>query len=92
VRKRDIAAYVVESRRNIQNAFAALPIFRRTREQALYHYCAVLEVESYQAGANQVQHFSAGRAAVESSIRAIPALFERCGPGQTDTRIDEILF
>jgi hypothetical protein len=91
-RQRDIAAYVVESRRHVHDAFAALPIFRRTREQALYNYCAVLEVESFKAAANQTQLFSAGRAAVESGIQAIPALFERCSPGQTDPQVDEILF
>ncbi len=91
-RRRDIAAYVVDVRRSIQNAFAALPIFGRTREQALYHYCAVLDVEGYKAGADLAQHFSAGRAAVESSIRAIPALFERCPAGQADPRIEKDLF
>jgi hypothetical protein len=91
-RGRDIAAYVVDVRRSIQNAFAALPIFGRTREQALYHYCAVLDVEGYKAGADLAQHFSAGRAAVESSIRAIPALFERCPAGQANPRIEKDLF
>lgn len=89
---RDVAAYVTESRLAIQKAFAALPIFQRTREQALYPYCAVLEVEAYKAEASQEKHFSAGRAAVESGIRAIPALFERCDRGQSDPRIDQVLF
>ena len=62
------------------------------RELAIYHYCAVLEVESYKTEASQEKLFSAGRAAVESGIRAIPALFERCAPGATDPRIDQGLF
>jgi hypothetical protein len=91
-RTRDTAAYVGESRLNIQRAFADLSIFQRTRELAIYHYCAVLEVESYKTAASQEKLFSAGRSAVESGIRAVPALFERCVPGATDPQIDQALF
>ena len=91
-RKRDRTAYVLEARQIVRDSFAALPIFRRSREQAAYHYCAVLDVESYNAGPDQAKHVSAGRAAVESGSRAIPALFARCPPGQTEPRIDEVVF
>jgi hypothetical protein len=47
----------------------------------------VLDVEDSEAGADLAQHYSAGRAAVESSIRAIPELFARCSLGQTERGI-----
>jgi len=69
-----------------------LPIFTRERGQAIYHYCAVLEVEGFKAAADLARNFSAHRAAVESSIRAIPAIFERCHPSATELHIDQTIF
>jgi hypothetical protein len=90
-KSRDVA-YAVEARQRIRNALEALPIFARPLEQSLYHYCAVLDVEEYKAQADPLRIFSAGRAAVESSIRAIPELFARCPRGQTEPRMDQALF
>ena len=90
-KSRDMA-YAVEARQRIRNALEALPIFARPLEQSLYHYCAVLDVEEYKAQSDPLRIFSAGRAAVESSIRAIPELFARCPRGQTEPRMDQALF
>ncbi len=87
-----MATYAIEARRKIREVFDSLPIFTRARGQALYHYCAVLEVEGFKAEADLAKHFSAHRAAAESSIRAIPALFERCSPNQTELQIDQAIF
>lgn len=88
----NMPSYAIDARRKIREAFNSLPIFRRPRGQALYHYCAVLEVEAFKAGASLTGHFSAHRAAVESSIHAIPALFERCPSTQSEFRIDQVIF
>lgn len=91
-RKRDKTQYAVDARRNIRAAFDSLPIFRRERGQALYHYCAALEVEAFRAEGDLTKTFSAHRKAVESSGRAIPALFERCSPGHTAIHLDRAIF
>ena len=90
--KRDLRNYAIAARRHIRESFASLPIFGRARGLAVYHYCAVLEVESFKAEASLAKHFSVHRSAVESSDRAIPALYEHCPPTQTPLAIDQGLF
>lgn len=88
----DNVKFVLEARRKIDEAFAVSALFGRTREEALYHYCAILDVEAYKAQASQGQLFSAGRSAVESSIKAIPAILANCQGGKADVRINPVIF
>lgn len=92
-RKRDSAAFVAEARREIGRTFETLPIFRRPRGQALYHYVAVLEVEAFKAGKDVAPYFRAHRFAVESSFHAIPAMVRRCAFGTVEElHIDKAVF
>jgi len=83
--KRDQSNYVARVKSDLEAQYKTLAVFRRPRGAALYHYFAVLEVEVVKlglfAGDPGKKLFAAGRAAVESSFRAIPALFERCPTG-----------
>ena len=56
-------------RRRLVQAFDALPIFARSVESALYNCCAVMEVNSYLAGASKKAIYSANRETVEACIR-----------------------
>lgn len=89
----DAVSYAVEARQRLADEFGNLALFRRSRESALYHFCAVLEVEAFSAGANTKANFDAHRAAVLSSSRAIPSILERCSPGsQEEPSIAKELF
>jgi hypothetical protein len=76
VLRRDPVTFAAEARREIQNAFEQLPIFKRPRATALFHFAVVLEVETIGA---LVSPFAAApasnmahRRAVEASAFAIP--------------------
>jgi len=82
VLKRDPAYFAAEARREIQRAFEQLPIFKRPRASALFHFTAVLEVETIGA---LVSPFAAApasnmahRRAVEASAFAIPGIYRFC--------------
>jgi hypothetical protein len=79
VPKRDAAAFALNARRQLDQAFKALPIFSVSRSSALLNYLAVLEAESVKAAAfsgSTLAAFGAHRRAVESSAHAVPAIFE----------------
>ena len=84
--KRDTAAFALNARRQLEQAFRALPIFSRPRSVALLNYLAVLEAESVKAAVFSsnptLTTFGAHRSAVESSAHAIPAIFEWCPSDQ----------
>jgi len=91
--KRDDNSYLLEAKQRLLDIFQNLSIFQQPRESALYHFCAVLEVEAFKAAASSKALFNAHRAAALSSTRAIPGIFERCSPGGTDElRIDQDVF
>ena len=71
----------LDIRREIAQAFDALPIFARSFETALYNYCAVMEVNSYMAGASSKAIYSANRETVEACILALTALLDKCQHG-----------
>jgi hypothetical protein len=91
--KRDDNSYLVEAKQRLLDIFQNQSIFQQPRENALYHFCAVLEVEAFKAAASPKAHFNAHRAAALSSTRAIPGIFERCSPGGADElRINQDVF
>jgi hypothetical protein len=80
-------------RRGIAQAFDALPIFARSLETALYNYCAVMEVNSYIAGATNKAIYSANRETVEACTHALTAVLNKCQRGEEqDLRINEAAY
>ena len=65
-------------RRELTQKFDALPIFKRDRATALYHYCVALDMSSNPYIVHPDLWGEAGRHAVEASTRAIPAIFRLC--------------
>lgn len=68
----------LDIRRGIAQAFDALPIFARSLETALYNFCAVMEVNSFMAGASKKAIYSANRETVEACNLALTALLDKC--------------
>jgi hypothetical protein len=54
-----------------------MPLLKRSRGQALLHYFLALEVEAVLAGSGQTI-FAVHRRTVESSFRAVPAIYSHC--------------
>jgi hypothetical protein len=70
-------------RREVTAAYQQLQIFVQPRATALYHYLVVVESRFLQAGLATnpaISHFAVNRKVVESSARAIPAIFRLCAP------------
>ena len=49
--KRDDNSYLLEAKQRLLDIFQNQSIFQQPRESALYHFCAVLEVEEFKAAA-----------------------------------------
>jgi hypothetical protein len=90
---RDGTPTPLDIRRRLAQAFDDLPIFRRSRESALYNYCAVMEVKSYVAGASEKAIYSANRETVEACTLALTALLDKCPHGsEVELRINEAVY
>jgi hypothetical protein len=90
---RDKAMVVAEAKQRIAECFDGLAIFQRERGQALYHYCAVPEVEAFKAAGKPTVYFAVHRDAVESSFHAIPGIMQRCQKaGKSQPQMDQDVF
>ena len=83
----------LDIRRGIAQAFDALPFFARSLETALYNFCAVMEVNSFIAGASKKAIYSANRETVEACILALTTVLDKCQRGsEQDLRINEAAY
>jgi len=83
----------LDIRRGIAQAFDALPIFARSLETALYNFCAVMEVNSFMAGAGKKAIYSANRETVEACNLALTALLDKCQHGSDqELRINQAVY
>jgi hypothetical protein len=60
--------------------FDALPIFKRDRASALYHFCVAVETSTYPYTVDPDLVMAMGRRVLEASMRAIPGIYRNC-PG-----------
>lgn len=65
-------------RRELNQKFDALPIFKRDRATVLYHFCVALEMSTNPYTVDPDIVMATGRRALEASIRAIPAIYRKC--------------
>jgi hypothetical protein len=65
-------------RRELNQKFDALPIFKRGRATALYYLCAALEMSTIPYAVDPDILMAMGRHALEGSLRAIPAIYRNC--------------
>jgi hypothetical protein len=65
-------------RRELNQKFDALPIFKRGRATALYHLCVALEMSTNPYTVDPDILMAMGRHALEASLRAIPAIYRNC--------------
>jgi len=65
-------------RRELNQKFDALPIFKRGRATALYHLCVALEMSTNPYTVEPDILMAMGRHALEASLRAIPAIYRNC--------------
>ncbi len=65
-------------RRELNEKFDALPIFKRDRATALYHLCSAVEMSTNPYTVDPDIVMAAGRRAVEACTRAVPAIYRRC--------------
>ncbi len=79
-RVRNKNEFAAGARAVIREAFNMLPIFARSRTQAVYNYVAVAEADAHQSAAESasIGLAESHRRLVESSSHAIPAIYERC--------------
>jgi hypothetical protein len=94
--KRDVSQYVPQVRRELANLFKGLSLLKRSRAAAIFHYFTVLEAEVFSIadapGEPSKKAFLVHRKAVESSIRAIPAIFDFCPLSEASRRISQEIF
>jgi hypothetical protein len=65
-------------RRELNQKFDALPIFKRDRATALYHLCVALDMSTNPYTVDPDILMAMGRGALEASLRAIPAIYRNC--------------
>ena len=65
-------------RRELNQKFDALPIFKRGRATALYHLCVALEMSTNPYTVEPDILMAMGRHALEACLRAIPAIYRTC--------------
>lgn len=65
-------------RRELEQKFEALPLLKRDRATALYHFCVVLELTPTPLSENSDLELAKGRHVAETSMRAIPLIFRTC--------------
>lgn len=65
-------------RRELNQKFDALPIFKRDRATVLYHLCVGLEMSTNPYTVDPDIAMAMGRRALEASMRAIPAIYRKC--------------
>src|SRR5215467_3789048 len=68
----------VTVRRELNQKFDALQIFKRDRATALYHLCVALEMSTNPYAVDPDILMAMGRRALEASLRAIPAIYRNC--------------
>jgi hypothetical protein len=74
----DLIATPASVRRELNQKFAALAIFKRDRATALYHLASALEMTTDPFTVNLDLVMALGRRALEASMRAIPAIYRNC--------------
>ena len=74
----DATANPSSVRMELNQKFEALPIFKRDRVTALYHFCAALEVNTNPYTVDPDLVMAMGRRALEASMRPIPAIYRNC--------------
>ena len=65
-------------RRELNQKFDALPIFKRDRASALYHFCVAVEMSTYPYTIDPDLVMAMGRRVLEASMRAIPGIYCSC--------------
>lgn len=65
-------------RRELNQKFDALPIFKRDRASALYHFCVGVEMSTYPYTVDPDLVMAMGRRVLEASMRAIPGIYRKC--------------
>jgi hypothetical protein len=65
-------------RRELNQKFDALSIFKRDRASALYHFCVALEMSTYPYTVDPDLVMAMGRRVLEASMRAIPGIYRNC--------------
>jgi hypothetical protein len=65
-------------RRELNQKFDELPLFKRDRTTALYHFCVAIEMSSNPFTVQPDLVMAMGRRAIESSMRAIPGVYRNC--------------
>jgi hypothetical protein len=75
-------------RRKLIEQFEALPLFRRNRDTALYHFCAALELIPAPVSDSPDLAMAKGRHAIEASMQAIPAIFRLCPATPVSTSLE----
>jgi hypothetical protein len=84
VAKRDASTFAFNARHKIAQDLRALAIFSVPRSSAILNYFAVLEVKfGIFSLDSTIAMFGAHREAVESSMYALPAIFEQCPPDES---------
>ena len=65
-------------RRQLNQKFDALRIFKGNRASALYHLMAALEMSTYPYTVDPDLVMAMGRRAMETSMRAVPGIYRNC--------------
>src|ERR1039457_4957325 len=65
-------------RRELDQKFNSLPIFKRDRASTLYHFCAAVEMSTYPYTVDPDLVMAMGRRVLEASMRAIPGIYRNC--------------
>src|ERR1035437_771036 len=66
------------ARRELNQKFDALSIFKRDRASALYHFCVVVEMSTNPYTVDPDLVMAMGRRVLEASMRAIPGIYRNC--------------
>lgn len=79
-KSRDSAHYLNNALAKIQETFRSLAIFRRIKTLAIYNYILASELDALKSGLRNpiLGPFDSHRRTVESSMHAVPALYELC--------------
>ncbi|MDA2930550.1 hypothetical protein MYX84_11485 [Acidobacteria bacterium AH-259-O06] len=93
-KRRDAKEYAIRARGKISKEFQQLPIFNRPRSVALYNYVAASEADTLTGllKGGQPSLLRSHRRLVESSLWAIPRIFEVCPNSDETVQIVQTIF
>ncbi len=74
----DLITTPASVRSELSQKFDMLPIFKRDRATALYHFSAALEMNTYPYTVDPDLLMALGRRVIEASMRAIPGIYRNC--------------